>query len=190
MSKSKIIIVVVLTLIGLAFLLKPATLNSTASVSISEAEAEEKSEEVTTATSSPLSVSQETKKVEQQGSRSAYLDIVSEMAQKYGVSSDLMIAIIDCENRNWIADKQSEHHYKKDRPKQGLVTGQREQSFGLVQIHLPDHPSISYEQATNPTYSIEFLARELSFNRGRQWSCYSPALQKLSESGSARNSAE
>lgn len=114
-------------------------------------------------------------------SRESYLSIVQEKAQEYNVSASLMTAIIDCENRSWKADLQSGHTYKKDRPKQGLVAGQQEQSFGLVQIHLPDHPAISYEQATNPTFSIEFLASELSAGRGKQWTCYSVALNKINQ---------
>lgn len=191
MINRKVIIVVVLLLLGLVLLLKPATLHSTEPVSpvpLSEP-AQEKVEEAPKATSTP-EVSRETPVVKQAEGRDSYIGIVQEKARTYGVSASLMTAIIDCENRDWIADQQSRHTYKRDRPKQGLVAGQREQSFGLVQIHLPDHPTITYEQATNPTFSIEFLARELSLGRGKQWSCYSVAVQELAYAGDTRHSAE
>lgn len=189
MIKSKIIIVVVLVLLGLVLLLYPTTTQSTLKDEVPLPQGEVESQEIAEVATSTEPVSRETPKVQATGSKAEYLGIVQEKAVVYGVSASLMIAIIDCENRSWTANLQSGHYYKKDRPKQGLVTGQREQSFGLVQIHLPDHPSISYEQATNPTFSIEFLARELSLNRGRQWSCYSPALAKISQPDSPREHA-
>lgn len=194
MINRKLIIVVVLVLALLALLLFPATTQSTLTesdeVPLSSSVVEAKTQEIPVEATSTPPVSRETPKEVVTGSKAEYLGIVQEKAVSYGVSASLMIAIIDCENRSWNTTQQSGHHYKKDRPKQGLVTGQREQSFGLVQIHLPDHPSISYEQATDPNFSIEFLARELSFDRGRQWSCYSPALQKLSESDSGGQHAQ
>ena len=50
--------------------------------------------------------------------------------------------------------------------------GQREQSFGLVQIHLPAHRTITKEQALDPEFAIDFLAKNLAQGRGTMWSCY------------------
>ena len=175
MRKSKIIIVVALILVGLILLLKPTTLSSSQDVIIPEVKVEP-----VKATSTPIKkVSRITKPIVRPPE---YVEIVQVKAEQYNVSVELMTAIIDCENRDWIPTQQSNHTYKKDRPDIGVSAGEREKSFGLVQIHLPAHPSISYEQATNPTFSIEFLASELSAGRGRQWSCYPTALQKLAQS--------
>lgn len=148
-------------MLGLFLLFSPVTLYSITKDSSEETLSDNNIDE-------KLIVSQETTKT----GREAYISIVKAKATEHSVSASLMISIIDCENKNWQPDLQSGLYYKKDRPKQGLVKGQREQSFGLVQIHLPDHPSISYEQATNPTFSINFLAQELRAGRGGQWSCY------------------
>lgn len=92
-----------------------------------------------------------------------YVEFVHLKAEQYGVSADLMISIINCENRDWNPTLQSYAKYKN---------GEREKSYGLAQIHLPAHPSISYEQATNPEFSINFLAENLAEGKGSMWSCY------------------
>lgn len=45
-------------------------------------------------------------------------------------------------------------------------------SFGLSQIHLPDHPNVSKEQATDPHFAIEFMAKNLKNGRGKMWTGY------------------
>jgi hypothetical protein len=54
----------------------------------------------------------------------------------------------------------------------GFRVGDREQSFGLVQIHLPAHPQVSKEQALDPEFAINFLAKSLQNGKGGMWSCY------------------
>lgn len=82
-----------------------------------------------------------------------------------------MDKVISCES-GYNPTIQSHHRYKKDRPHEGVVAGQREQSFGLVQIHLPAHPNVSYQDALNPEFSVEFLAKKLSRDAGSHWTCY------------------
>jgi len=57
--------------------------------------------------------------------------------------------------------------YKKDN-RWGL-TG-REQSFGLAQIHLPDWPSVTQEQARDVDFALDFMASNLSEGKNI-WSC-------------------
>lgn len=97
--------------------------------------------------------------------------IVSRKAKEYGVSEAEMMRIIKCES-SFIEDAQSLHKYKRDRPEWGVKEGDRELSYGLAQIHLPSHPNITYEQAIDPEFAIDFLAKSLSEGRGRLWSCY------------------
>ncbi len=40
--------------------------------------------------------------------------------------------------------------------------GSQEQSFGLAQIHLPDHPEISKEQALDPEFALDFMAQKFA----------------------------
>lgn len=129
---------------------------------------------VTGGTSSTQSVTlDEVPKQEQQIVKPKSVEeLVTVYAQKYNVSAVKMMATIRCENRDLDPKLQSKMHYTKDHPEWGVKKGEREKSFGLVQIHLPDHPETSYAQATDPEYSIEFMAKKFSEGHGHEWSCY------------------
>jgi len=76
-------------------------------------------------------------------------------ADKYDVSSSTMTAVIKCEssfNPNAIGDGGT--------------------SFGLAQIHLPAHPLVTREQANDPDFAIEFMAKEMSLGNSWKWTCY------------------
>ncbi len=94
---------------------------------------------------------------------------------QYDVSQELMKEIINCESSG-STTIQSKHIYKTN--KYGPINT-REQSYGLVQIHLPAHPDITKEQAIDPEFSIDFLAKNLSQGKGKMWSCYPIALKKI-----------
>jgi hypothetical protein len=84
-------------------------------------------------------------------------------ADLHKVSRETMVKVINCENRDWIPNLQSGIINKK---------GERERSFGLAQIHLPSWKNISYEQATNPDFSLNFMAEKLAEGKGNLWTCY------------------
>ena len=94
---------------------------------------------------------------------------------QYGVSEPLMQEIINCESGG-STTIQSQHRYTSNR--YGPV-GSQELSFGPVQIHLPAHPNITKEQATDPEFAVDFLAKNLKVGNGRIWSCYPIALKKI-----------
>lgn len=81
-----------------------------------------------------------------------------------------MNAIVSCES-GYKVDVQSKHRYTAKNVPSGYQVGELEQSFGLVQIHLPAHTHVSKEQATNPFYAADFLARNLAVGRGGMWTC-------------------
>lgn len=81
-----------------------------------------------------------------------------------------MSAIIACES-GWNPNIQSNHRYSASNVPKGYKVGDREQSFGLVQIHAPAHPHITREQALDPEFAIEFLARNLKAGKHRMWTC-------------------
>jgi len=94
-------------------------------------------------------------------------------SEQYNVSSELMTQIISCETSGTFDSKiQSKILYKFSSSKRGIVKGTQEQSYGLAQIHLPDHPEVTYEQATDADFALEFMANELSKENGEIWSCY------------------
>ena len=45
-------------------------------------------------------------------------------------------------------------------------------SLGIAQIHLPAHPDITEEEATDPIWAINFTAKEFSEGHANLWSCY------------------
>lgn len=81
-----------------------------------------------------------------------------------------MSAIIACES-GWNPNIQSKHVYTEKNVPKGYRVGDREQSFGLVQIHAPAHPNITKEQALDPEFAIEFLAKNLKAGKHRMWTC-------------------
>ena len=88
---------------------------------------------------------------------------ISLKAEEYGVSAIIMKKVINCENPDLDTTLQSR-----------IIApdGRREDSWGLVQIHLPSHPSVNKTQATNPEFAIDFLASKLSEGKGELWACY------------------
>lgn len=83
-----------------------------------------------------------------------------------------MWAVVKCENRSLDPTVQSGHKYKKDSEKWGVKAGQREKSYGLVQIHLPDNRDVSYREAIDPDFALNFLAEGLSNGYGSRWTCW------------------
>lgn len=99
-------------------------------------------------------------------------ELVVKYSDQYKVSAMTMSATIKCENKQLDPKLQSYMRYTRDHPEWGVKKGEREKSFGLVQIHLPAHPDISYAQATDPDFAIKFMASEFSKGRAWQWTCY------------------
>lgn len=96
------------------------------------------------------------------------LEKVYYYSEKYSVSANTMIEIINCENRDWDTNLQSRIINSK---------GEREDSWGLAQWHLPsknktkDGRIITKEIATNPNESLENMAWYLSEGHAKKWTC-------------------
>ena len=84
-------------------------------------------------------------------------DIISINSLAYNVSQETLLSVIKCESS---MNPEAHNHTK------------RENSYGLVQINLKAHPEIKKEQALDPSFSIDYLARKISENKGNMWSCY------------------
>lgn len=98
--------------------------------------------------------------------------IVSDAAKKYGVSGKDLWDTIGCETQwTYDPDTQSKVRYNFSDPRRGIVIGDRERSFGLAAIHLPDHPTITEEQAKDPYFALEFMASHWEKNSG-WWYCF------------------
>ena len=82
-------------------------------------------------------------------------DLITQFAQEYDVSEELITKIVRCESS-----------FRSD------AIGDGGKSYGLVQIHQPSWPDITKEQAFDPEFAIEFLAKKLSEDKGELWTCY------------------
>lgn len=76
-------------------------------------------------------------------------------AKRYEVNAQLMRAVVKCESS-----------FNPD------AVGDNGTSFGLVQIHQPSHPTITKEQAHDPDFALNFLAKNLAAGKGKMWTCY------------------
>lgn len=125
-----------------------------------------------------IDIQNPTEKVIEIPLRQQYENLVDEYALQYGVSSRLMKAIITCENNEWNPKQQSNLLYNFTKAELGIFKGEREYSIGLVQINLHYNPNITYEQATDPEFSIELLADWLSKGYHSRWGCYTSGTYK------------
>lgn len=81
-------------------------------------------------------------------------ELITRSALQYHVSEEKMRKIIQCES-----------NFKPS------AVGDGGHSFGLSQIYLPAHRDITKEQALNPTFAIDFLAKNISQGHARIWTC-------------------
>jgi hypothetical protein len=83
-------------------------------------------------------------------------ELITFYSDLYNVDSEVIHKVIKCES-----------DYKVD-----AHNSIGENSWGIVQINLNAHRSITVEQATDPNFSIEFLAKNISEGKGKMWTCY------------------
>ena len=76
------------------------------------------------------------------------------MASREGVDINRVMAIARCESRL----------------RAGAI-GDHGRSYGVFQIHLPSHPTISKEQALNPFFNIGWSIDNMAKGRWSMWSC-------------------
>ncbi len=88
------------------------------------------------------------------------IDKVYYYSKIHNNSAKKIIATIDCENKDWDPNLQSRIINK---------AGHREESYGLSQIFLPAHPDITKEQAQDPDFALNYIAKHLG--RDDHWSC-------------------
>jgi hypothetical protein len=94
-------------------------------------------------------------------------EMVRAATSKYGVSFSEVWYTIGCETGGtYDPTIQSDVKYNFNDARRGIVYGDRERSYGLAQIHLPDHPSVTYDMATDPEYAIDFIASNWSKHSG------------------------
>lgn len=50
--------------------------------------------------------------------------------------------------------------------------GVRENSWGICQIHLPDHPYVTKAQAQSPEFCVKFMAEAFARGDAKWWSVW------------------
>lgn len=85
--------------------------------------------------------------------------IIQRVSASYNVKSEVIERVMACESN---FNTNAEGDFKNGEP----------QSFGLSQIHLPSHPNITKEQATDPYFATMFMAENISKGRGSMWTCW------------------
>jgi len=83
------------------------------------------------------------------------VDLATTVAEEHHLNTDRFLKVIRCES-NWIP----------------TAKGDDGNSRGLVQISSIYHPEVSDEEADDPKYALEFMAKEWDRGHQRQWSCY------------------
>ncbi len=85
-------------------------------------------------------------------------DLLWKIGKEKGMSQQTLIQIervINCES-SWNQNAVGDNGY----------------SFGLTQIHLPSNPSITKEQALDPTFALNFITDKFIQGHQKMWSCY------------------
>jgi hypothetical protein len=94
-------------------------------------------------------------------STSSIRSYIEAEAVKVGVDKNLAVMIAECESG--FVPQQSQIVNAK---------GERENSWGVWQIHLPDHPQVTREQAMDIKFSTEYSLDLLKKGQATLWSCY------------------
>ncbi len=99
-------------------------------------------------------------------STSTIEQMVGRYAAKYHLNTDRFKKTVFCESQyNPNIQSQWFDQY-----------GKQEESYGLAQIHLPDHPEVTKAQAEDPDFALEFMASAWASSTptqiGNLWHCY------------------
>lgn len=87
--------------------------------------------------------------------QSALFALAVLVASQHGLNTSHFVKVIECESA-W------DTH----------AVGDRNHSFGLVQIYLPAHPEVSRKEAEDPQFAIEWMAEQWENDRAYMWSCW------------------
>lgn len=96
--------------------------------------------------------------------------ILEAIAHKHGIEPEPFIKTAECES-NFI-------------PQQSKIRAKgpngREDSWGIFQIHLPSHPTVSKTEAMDPWFAAEWAAQQFAEGNQRIWTCYRALYPKSS----------
>lgn len=95
-------------------------------------------------------------------------DLITEAADRYGVSRDHLYATLSCESEGF-----KDVAIQSEWPDKNGPNG-RENSWGIAQIWLDPqgHPEVSREEAQDPAFAADFAAKLFATGGEHQFHCY------------------
>ena len=90
---------------------------------------------------------------------------ISELASRYPKYSSIILNVTWCES-----------HYKNVQS-DIIYNGSREDSWGIAQINLRWHPEVTKEQALDPEFAIDFMAKRIEAGKAVEWTCWRSLYQ-------------
>lgn len=93
-------------------------------------------------------------------------DLIHQTVTKYGLNYQHFYATLDCESEGF-KDVAIQSQVPDRSSPNGL-----EQSYGISQVFLPEHPDITKEQAIDPVWAINYAGELFSEGKEHQLHCY------------------
>lgn len=81
--------------------------------------------------------------------------VLNAFAYRYGIDAEEFIKVAECESSL-----------------RANAVGDHGTSYGVFQIHLPAHPSVTKEQALDPWFNIEWSAQQFAAGKQKMWTCW------------------
>lgn len=92
--------------------------------------------------------------------------LITEAAEKYGVDREHLYGTLEYES-----DGFRDITIQSQVPSATGPNG-KEDSWGICQIHLPDHPEITREEAQDPAFCIPWTAEQFAAGHAAQWTAW------------------
>jgi hypothetical protein len=109
----------------------------------------------------------ESVKIKEVYTKEDIIEIINTTTARYDISSSSVTKLISCETGDT---------FDTNIQSSVIQSYGREQSYGLAQIHMPAHPSITIAQARNPYFAVEFISKNWK-NRESMWVTCTKKLQ-------------
>lgn len=93
-------------------------------------------------------------------------DYIKTQAEANGVNYSHFYATLNCESEGF-RDVAMQSRIPNASGPNGY-----EDSWGVAQIHLPDHPDITRAEAQDPIFAISWAAKEFAAGRATEWTEY------------------
>lgn len=103
--------------------------------------------------------------------------VVDECQEKQTIEKQVLCylerSMVDSKGKEIIYNVlKGETHFRNIQSEILLPNGEREDSHGVCQIHLPSHPQVSIEQTYDIEFCIDFIVKKYNNDQLNLWSVY------------------